>query len=352
MATPGGRPTDSLIDALRRDPERFELIQAVRILERSAVLDAEQGRSANAARVGGDADPRDEAVLLRATLELAFPASEVTGYDDSGTHRVVDSSVLGLIGPSGALPAHYSELVLAASRGKNAAMVDFLDMFNHRALSFLVRATEKYRPQMLFELTGGDASDAFSATLYGLIGLLDPTLRGRQAAPDTTLAFYAGHYAHRPRTAGALASLLSEYFESDIRIIQFQGSWSSLDVQEQSRLRQGLGSFSQLGVDAVCGSMIYDVQNGFRLVLGPLDWEQFVAFMPGTPRMAELIALTRSFVDVANLFDVQLMLKGDQIPPLQLSRSSAAGGRVGWNTWLPSSGPRSDAMDAVFHTCD
>ena len=351
MATSGRRPKASLIDTLRGAPERFDLIQAVRIIERAAVLEAKKGGNANAARVGGDADPRDEAVMLRAALELAFPAAEVTGFDETGPRRALEATVLGLTGPSGVLPTYYSELVLAAQRGKNTAMIDFLDMLNHRALSFLIRSAEKYRPPMLFELTGGDASDAFSGALYGLVGLAEPTLRGRQAVQDTTLAFYAGHYAHRPRTAGALSSLLSDYFQSDVRIIQFQGNWSSLSVEEQSRLRRGPGSFSQLGVDAVCGSMIYDVQNGFRVALGPLDWDQFIAFMPGTPQMAELIALTRSFVDVANTFDVQLTLKADQIPPLQLSRSSESG-HIGWNTWLPTSGSRSDAVDAVFHVCD
>jgi type VI secretion system protein ImpH len=358
MATESGRSDAPLIDALAATPERFELIQAVRLLERAAALAArvqgdEDGAYARQSpRVGGDTEPRAEAVRLRAALDLTFPATELTAYEtgevaEGGAEGrpALTVAAMGLNGPSGVLPVYYSEMVLEAQRGRNLAMRDFLDMFNHRAVSLFVRAADKYRIAMGFERSGGAASDPISGALYALIGLGEPSLKGRLPASDATLAYYAGHYAHHPRTAGALGQILSDYFERTARILQFRESWGTLPPHEQTQLG---GGYAQLGVDAVCGSRVLDVQSAFRISLGPLTYEQFMAFLPGTPQMAELNALTRAYVGPALIFDIQLVLAAEEVPPLAFSSDPAKGGRLGWNTWLPTTGPRADADEAVF----
>ena len=62
--------------------------------------------------------------------------------------------------------------------------------------------------------------------------------------------------------------------------------------------------------------------------------------------MIELAALARSYVGAVLSFDVQLILKGPEVPELQLASSAAP--RLGWNTWLPTTGARADASDAIF----
>ncbi len=350
MATQSRGPDPSLIESLAAEPERFDLVQAVRTLERAAALAAEDPRAHKLGRVGGDADPRTEAVQLRAALDLTFPASEVVGYEAGETRPALMVAAMGLNGPSGVLPYYYSEMVLEAQRGRNLAMRDFLDMFNHRALSLFVRAADKYRIAMGFERSGGETSDPISGVLHALIGLGEPSLRGRLAAPDTALAYYAGHYAHQPRTAAALAQILTDYFERTAKVEQFRGSWGRLPPHEQTRLTHGsaAGAFAQLGVDSVCGSRVFDVQSAFRISLGPLTYAQFMAFLPGTPQMAELNALTRAYVGPALVFDIQLILAAEEIPPLTFSKDAAFGPRLGWNTWLPTQGARADPDEAVF----
>jgi len=356
MATESRGPDASLIEALQASPERFELVQAVRILERAAALAAgaatwAQGPPAEA-RVGGDTDPRKEAVRLRAAPDLAFPAAELAGYEagEHGQRPALAVTALGLNGVSGVLPSYYSEMILEAQRGRNPAMRDFLDIFNHRALSLFVRAAEKYRIAPGFERAGGEARDPIAGVIYALVGLGEPSLRERQAAPDTAIAYYAGLYAHQPRNADGLAQILSDYFERPATVGQFKGSWGFLPPQEQTRLTSGTaaGAFSQLGVDSVCGSRVFDVQSAFRISLGPMSYEQFMAFLPGSRQMAALNALTRTYVGPALVFDIQLILAADEIPPLTFARDAAGGARLGWNTWLPTSGRRGDAVDAVF----
>jgi type VI secretion system protein ImpH len=90
------------------------------------------------------------------------------------------------------------------------------------------------------------------------------------------------------------------------------------------------------------------VQGSFRVKLGPLDYARFKTFMPDATQMAQLAALTRTYVGPALSFDVQLTLKGSEVPPLMLSPERETGARLGWNTWLPTQAPRGDASDAIF----
>jgi type VI secretion system protein ImpH len=351
MAASGRRPPASLIEALRACPERFDFLQAVRILERAALIAARDPRFGTAGRIGLDHDPRSEIVLLRAVLELGFPASEIAALDESGKRPELSVAVMGLNGPSGVLPGHYSQLVMETLREKNTALRDFLDMFNHRALSLFARAMEKYRLPLAYERAGHESLDTISSALYALIGMHEPTLRRRLAVPDAALLFYSGHMARTTRPAGALGQMLSEYFERPVRIGQFQGRWVGLPETEQTRLGGGRGNagrYAELGVSTVIGSRIWDVQGSFRVRLGPLDYAQFLDFMPDGAQMAELAALTRSYVGPALSFDVQLTLKAGKIPPLRLTRDEKAGPRLGWNTWLPTEYHRADASDAIF----
>jgi type VI secretion system protein ImpH len=226
-----------------------------------------------------------------------------------------------------------------------------MDAFNHRALSLFARAMEKYRVPLAYEGAGNGADDPISAALYALVGMHDQTVRRRQAVSDATLLFYAGHFSQELRPAGALGQMLSDYFERPVTIVQFQGRWVSLPEREQTVLggsRKNPGRYRQLGVNSVLGAKIWDVQGSFRVRLGPLDYDQFLDFMPNGPQMAELAALTRTYAGPSLSYDVQLTLKAADIPPLQLSQDRRAGPQLGWNTWFPSERPRGDASDAVF----
>jgi type VI secretion system protein ImpH len=349
MASSSRRPSPSLIEALRESPERFDFVQALRILERAALIASPEPRGANAARVGFDSNPREEAIFLRAALELSFPTSEVVAFTSGAKRPELSVAVMGLNGPSGVLPGHYSYQVMEALRAKNSALRDFVDIFNHRALSLFSRAFAKYRLPLAYERAGYESRDAISGALYALVGMHDYTLRGRQAAPDVSLVFYSGLFARGTRTATGLEQILSDYFERPVKIAQFQGRWVSLLEAEQTRLArtdQSLTSYAKLGANAIAGSRIWDVQGSFRVHLGPLDYAQFLDFMPNGAAMAELAALARSYVGATLGFDVQLTLKSEEIPPLQLSVDAHP--QLGWNTWLPTAYDRSDASDAVF----
>jgi len=372
MAAAGGRPAPHVRAVGRRlfaAPYEFDFFQAVRVLER--MFPRRQ-------TIGRRAPPADEVVRFRAHQSVAFPPSVITELlaPDAGLPvPLMSVTFLGLTGPSGALPTHYTQLILDLHRDvrgpERRALRDWLDLFNHRFISLFYRAWEKYRFFVPFER--GEAfdrrdPDTFTRALLSLVGLGTPAFRGRLrvAVPgtdeeglpaerdlghvaDLNLLFYGGLFARRTRDATSLAIVLNDYFGLAVEVRQFQGQWLNLEPAAQTCL----GSMGTLGVNAVAGSKIWDVQGRFRLRVGPLSYREFEEFLPdrgATPQRKTLFLmshLTRLFVGPELDFDIQLVLRAADVPQCQ-TIDTGFGSRLGWNTWLITEKPPADADDPVF----
>ncbi len=356
MATARRRPRTPLIDRLFEEPHAFEFFQAVQVLERAAQRESDvPGRG----RVGEDEDPRREAVRFHAYQELLFPPAAVLDAEPAaegesgmpGRPPSLSVSFLGLTGPSGVLPQHYTELLIRSLRDKSRSLRDFFDLFNHRLISLFHRAWEKYRLAAAFERSA-PSEDAVTSCLMAIVGLDTPHLRERLSVDDEAIAHYAGHYAHWPRSVAGLEALLSDFFARPVQIEQFRGRWTWLARDELTAMpsrRLPEGAFAQLGVTAVVGERVWDVQGSFRIRIGPLAYRQFVGFMPGSKDLEQLVDLTRLFVGPTLGFDVQLILAKEEVPKLQLTSEGDYVPRLGWNTWAKHREYKQDVSDAVFN---
>jgi type VI secretion system protein ImpH len=339
MATPGGRTDPPLRTRLDREPFRYGFFQAVRLLQRFALPRA---------RVGHDGPPREEVVRFGAEASLAFPASEILSLEpaaEAGPARML-VRFMGLTGPQGALPRHYTALVIERLRRRDTTLAEFLDLVNHRLVSLFYRAWEKYRPHLGIE---PEADDPLSRYLFSLFGLGTRGLRRRLAVPDRALLFYSGLLAQQPRSATALAALLGDYFGGvPVRIDQFIGQWLALDPESLSSLRP-FGGNNRLGVDAVVGSRVWHTQSRFRVVLGPMAYGRFAAFLPSGPASREVRELVRFFVGLEFDYEFRLVLRHDDIPPCRLGSTGPEATRLGWSTWLTSRPRGTDADDVCFN---
>jgi type VI secretion system protein ImpH len=361
MAPSSWRNGAALIEQLFAEPYRFDFFQAVRLLRWAA---AEHSRAcAVPARmpVGRDGEPQQEIVRFRALPSHAFPAGPIAALrpprDSADERRPAEMAVafFGMAGPMGVLPRHYTTLLIERVRAKDFALRDFLDLFHHRGLSLFYRAWEKYRLPFAYEqetLGGtGQGEDLFTRCLYCLIGMGTGGLRGRLRFDDEALLFYAGHFAHWPRSAVALESLLSDHFQLPVAVRQFQGQWLHLAEQDQSSLpapRWPRGLHSRLGLDAIAGERVWDVEGKFRVALGPLYYGQFRRLMPCSDMLEPLAQMVRLYVGPHLEFDVQAVLRGEEVPWCRLGGSAEDPARLGWNTWVRSDPFQTDVYDAVF----
>jgi type VI secretion system protein ImpH len=338
---------DSPITLLFREPHRFDFFQAVRLL---------QWLAREKRPVGEDGPPEREAVRFRALPSLAFPSSTVSQLrTTAGKVPEMVVSFLGLTGPGGALPRHYTTMLLRRLRLKDFTLRDFFDLFNHRLLSLFHRAWEKYRLPFVYEKGRMDESrpgtDVVTQGLYSLIGLGFPHLRGCLEIDDEAFLYYAGHFAHTPRTASGLQQVLADYFQVPIQVRQFQGQWVRLEKEDRSRLprRAALGAGNnQLGVSAIAGTKVWDMAGKFRLKVGPLTYAQFRMLMPRGFGLRPLTQMTRLYVGPQLEFDVQLVLRREEVPRCRLNSRGPDRRNLGWNSWALSRPATRDADDAVF----
>jgi type VI secretion system protein ImpH len=365
MAAAHGRENPGLSEQLFQEPHRFDFFQAVRLLERLAHEQTRHDPRRQRQPVGQDQLPEREVVRFRTLPSLSFPASAVSqirpperragapNAEPSPPEMVV--TFLGLVGAAGVLPYHYTALLRRRMRLKDQALRDFLDLFHHRLLSLFYRAWEKYRLPVnyeRFQLGGTRAGeDAISQGLYCLVGLGTGGLRGRLAFDDEAFLFYAGHFAHAPRSAVALECLLEDYFEMPIRVQQLQGQWLALEREDQALLPDAehpRGCNNRLGLDLVVGERVWEVQSKFRLRVGPLTYRQFRALMPNGDGLRPLCQLARTYAGAEFDFDVQGVLAAAEVPWCRLGSANDDGAYLGWNTWVRCEAFAHSAEDAVF----
>jgi len=313
---------------------RFDFFQAVRLLERL---------SRDREPVGGVGPPSHEVVRFRTRVSLAFPASaihEIREGNRPGDPPEMTVAFLGMTGPLGVLPHSYTELLFERTRQKDNALWEFLDLFNHRLLSFFYRAWEKYHFPISYERSG---EDSFTEYMFDLVGMGTAGLRGRLAIPDQALLAYAGLVAQRPHSASAHRAILSDYFGVPVNLLQFQGQWIPLDPEHRSKIGE---ANSTLGADMICGARVFNAQSKFRVRLGPLTFRDFESFLPQGKSYRPIAEWTRLFAGLEFDFDIQLVLKKEEVPPCQLGGGALP--RLGWTTWVKTEELSEDPSEVVL----
>lgn len=347
MATPGGAETSALSQAyrfaaveqlLRTEPWTFNFFQAVRLMVRIRT---------SSVPVGKFVHPSREAVRFGVNAATSFPASQIQELrwnGDSAPLMVVN--FMGLTGPMGVLPLYYSELIRERLRLKDTTLLAFLNLFNHRMVSLFYQAWEKYRFTVAYER---GERDRLSQRLLDFIGLGTKGLSARQAVADDSLLFYSGIFALHSRSGVALKNVIEDYFGVPAEIEQFIGAWRSLSRPDQCNLDRASVS-EQISAGAVVGDEIWDQQSGARIRLGPLTLEQYIDFLPEGSAWEPLRALTRFFSGDEIDFEVQLLLRRDEVPACELKgeASPASAPQLGWTTWATTTPMGRDPGDTIL----
>ncbi|MBA4156454.1 MAG: type VI secretion system baseplate subunit TssG [Gemmatimonadetes bacterium] len=326
-------------DALRQEPTAFGFFQAVRLLER---LHPER------AGVGRFVDPGEEVVRFSVNPAIAFPPSEIHALAMPGEEGEelgrMSVNFMGLTGPQGVLPHHYSLLVTERRRQRDGALGAFLDLFHHRILSLFYRAWEKHRFTIAHEK---QQDDRLTDHLLDFVGMGPSEVEDRPPISDQVFAFYPGLFAQQPRGAVALEQLLEDYFGVAVEVEQFVGGWYPLPRRDQCALGEEDDPAIQLGQGAVVGDEIWDPQTRVRIRLGPLTRPQFDEFLPTGSALASLRALTRFFTHDQFDLEVQLILARDDVPGCVLGGDEPPQ-PLGWSTWIRTAAFSRDADDTLL----
>jgi type VI secretion system protein ImpH len=323
---------------LADEPFRFEFFQAVRLLEKIY-----PERRA----VGGDALPHEEIVRFRSRMGLDFPASQIhelkESFDESAEKEKLEMFInfMGMVGVSGVMPAHYTELIMERVRYRDTAMWMFLDIFTHRTVSMFFRAWEKYRFPVSYER----GQDDFTAYLFDFAGLGTRGLRGRMDLDDESLLPYSGLIAQKPHSATALGNILGDYFRVKAKILQFFGQWLDLDSASITKLGQ---ANSGLGTTAIIGSRVWEQQSKFRIVFGALTFNEFQNFLPSGTAHNPMKSIVRFMNGMEFDFDVRLILQAKQVPSTILTTRAKRRPMLGWTSFLKTKPFKADDDQVVL----
>jgi type VI secretion system protein ImpH len=335
--TPAAAQARQALALLAQHPERFDFFQAVRLLELA---------HPDRPRIGTSHRLHNDPVRFSQALALDFAPSTLTsfkpGRPDAGLPARLSVRALGLTGPNGPLPLHLTEY--ARDRQRNlgdATLADFLDVFHHRLLSLFYRAWAQAQPAVSLDRP---QQDAFGRWLGALAGYGMSSLRGRDAVPDGAKLAAAGLLSRGVRSAETLAQLLGYFFDVPVQVRQWSPRWMPLPPQALTRLGRRSPT-ARLGLTAVIGQRVWDVQSHFQVVVGPVDWTQYRRFLPGGVSLQRLRDWTRNHVGFELECSVRLVLKRVEVPALRLGGAA----QLGWSSWLGTRRSTEDADDAVLH---
>jgi type VI secretion system ImpH/TssG family protein len=114
-----------------------------------------------------------------------------------------------------------------------------------------------------------------------------------------------------------------------VQIEEFVFHWVERAPQDIGRL--GVPSTGMtLGAGAFLGDFIPDRQYKFRIVLGPLDFEEYLKFTPKGENLLNLVEWVREFFGRELAWELELKIKPETIPMTTLGGAQ----QLGWSTWI------------------
>ncbi|WP_028022088.1 type VI secretion system baseplate subunit TssG [Enterovibrio calviensis] len=279
----------------------------------------------------GELDPEDEVstsskILFGANPGLGFAASDVSALDAvEGDRLRLETTFFGMSGAQSPLPGFFIEDILTESE-ETGLRKPFLDFFNHRLLTLVYQVWRKYRYYIRFR---EGATDAFSAQLFALVGLADENLRGETPINWCKMLSYAGVLAGRSRSPQVVAGIIAHCFDlEDVSIRQWE--LRHVDIPEEQKMRLGMAN-AAIGMNSVIGSKVGDRSGKFVICINGLTQARFRDFLPSGKEYLPLITLVEFVLREQMAFDLELGIKHDEAPPMQLSQSKPAS--LGWSSF-------------------
>jgi type VI secretion system protein ImpH len=324
-----------LFEALRRAPYDFGFFQALRRFECEDNQQIRLGRTLHA---------KHDLIRLGQDPSLAFPPSTLASFRQDKQNPVPRLGVhfFGLLGANGPLPLHLTEVVHERLHNeKDTTLAAFFDLFHHRLLSLFYRAWAESQPTVSYDRP---QEDSFGQYLGSLFGIGSVHLRRRDAMPDAAKLHFAGHLACQTHHAEGLQAMLRDFFRLPVRIEQFVGAWLQLPTDSRCLLGSS-EAVSRLGVNALLGSKVWQAQQRFRIVFGPLGIDEYRRMLPGGKSLRRLEAVVRNYLGDELEWELRLILRQSEIPKPKLDGETP----LGWCSWL-SQGPLGrDGDDLSLH---
>ena len=321
----GNKKNFTLVDQIVRQPQKFDLMQSISLLEKEAVNKGFAPLGIN--------DGRPVSVRFSGKVSLSFEASDLTMVktDLKKNHAyLVQSPFMVLVGTGGAMPEPFTELVMLRNSVKDFSTSEFLDIFHNKFLTLFYLARKKRFPGLSWE--SPDRSIVAKASNF--LASLGREKKNSRKEEDINWVKHTGLLCGIPRSMAGLLSLLKDRF--DLKKIdgdQFVGCWHSLEPENISRLDKSKQA-SILGKSAVLGKKFWDQTAGIKLSISNLSWDSLQDFLPGGSNFLTMKKIIHRYLSRDLRVEILLEARKSEIKTLQLSHKNS--NKLGFTTWIRS----------------
>ena len=309
----------ALLEHLQAEPWRYGFLSMMRRIGANPAIDP----------IGTAALPNAEPFRLGQRPSLVFAPREIAdaSVKDGKLHMRLFG--LGMLGPNGPLPIHVTEIAREREEHRrDATLSNFLDIFHHRSLTLLYRAWATAQSAASLDRPGHDRFSLYAACLSGY-----PLRQNRPwPLPAHARLSAAPHLSREARNPDGLRNALAHYFGVPVRIDEYVLHWMALAADNCCVLGEHRAS-SFMGSGAVMGEHVPDRQYRFRIVIGPLDVEDYHRFTPQGADLLRLIEWVRAFVSEEFDWELELQIKPRSAPPAVLGGPQ----QLGWSGWMGQS---------------
>ncbi|MFK0380187.1 type VI secretion system baseplate subunit TssG [Pandoraea sp. NPDC090278] len=290
--------------------------------------------------IGQATRPHDEPFRLGQQAALTFAPREIAQLQQRPEGLKVQLFGLGMLGPNGALPIHLTEMVRERTEShRDSTTADFLDVFHHRAHTQFYQAWSRSQAAAGLDRSGDEVFSRYIGWLAGN----DADEISASPLPSHARLAASAHQVREARNPDGIAASLAHYFGVPVRLDEYVLHWIAIDPAEQSHLGRP-GASGVMGQGAMLGEMVPDRQHKFRLVIGPLDLQDYLHFTPNGRDLPALVEWVRAFVGFEFEWEVELQVRPQSAPTAVLGTEE----RLGWSTWLGEPNPDRPITGMLF----
>jgi type VI secretion system protein ImpH len=265
-----------------------------------------------------------QGINFRPYENYEYPPRDIKTIDyDEGTITFI-LTFMGLYGVNSPVPRCYHEQVAIQQRTIGQGIVplqNYLDIFNNRFYWLYYQSWKKYRFYLfLNEKTNKIVERINSFTGRGLF-----SKSTEKSIHDFALLKFSGILSQRVRNKAGLRILLSYLFPNfKMKVKEYVPRWIRLtDIP-------GLGG-QRLGVNSYVGEYTIDYKSRICLEIGPVTFEEYLNFLPGTNQSKRLIELLRLYLNDGLEFDFHFIIDSSTIDAISWENANL---KLGSTLWL------------------
>lgn len=274
-------------------------------------------------KMGTTESPVDDPIRFAPSKEMSFPAGELLCIErEPYLNRpiTVRTRFLGLYGVDSVLPPILLDDIVCKADGYQA-VIDFLDIFNHRILTQFYRIWLKYHYPASY-LNGG--KDPVSRCLLGLTGLGIEGTQEQIGTPVSRFLALLGLVTQRTRTASGIVGVIKVLVaDCDVDVEEFHTVW--VNVPDRSKLGDANTSLSG---NSVLGSRFRECNQSVRVIIKPRKAQLVEPLLPDGQLHQDIMTLLRVYLGYQVEAHLVLSISSAFLPRTQLIGSTARLGQT------------------------